>query len=62
MCRCPDLGSVVFGILGTLPVRDPKEEIVVFGERLPGRGDGVVGFGGGLREGQGVGGEGFEDS
>ena len=53
---------VVVGIPGTLPVRDTKEEIVVFGERLRGRGDGVVEFGGGVREGQDVGGECFRDS
>ena len=52
----------VVGVPGTLPVRDTKEEIVVFGERLPGRGDGVVGFGGGVREGQDVGGEGLGNS
>ena len=53
---------VVFGIPGTLPVRDTKEEIVVFGERL-GRGNGVVGFSGSVHcEGEDVGREGFGDS
>ena len=42
--------------------QDTEEEIVVFGERLPERGVGVVEFGGGVREGQDVGGEGFRDS
>ena len=47
---------------GTLPVRDTKEEIVVFGERL-GRGNGVVGFSGSVHcEGEDVGREGLGDS
>ena len=54
---------VVVGIPSTLPVRDTKEEIVVFGERLPGRGNGVVGFSGSVHcEGEDVGREGLGDS